>query len=466
MASFKGFMDQVVAQAPPPDEPVFRRRLREHFGTDPAALPIVAESFERSDHPNLHLALDEYVGASGRAAEILGVTSPQPHMEFHLAQLTDNETNAWMIPREGPVEYVNVSLHDDQFLACVQSGLYLIRDVDQPLALLVRGPSTLGYRNTVEVEVMARERRDAELLLGALRDAMRSRNVYRGHVISLAYEPQTGISVQFHRLPSISREGIVLPPGVLERIERQTVGFARHGERLRRAGRHLKRGLLLHGAPGTGKTLTAMYLAGQMRERTILLLTGQSIGLIAQSCAMARLLQPATIILEDVDLIAQERTHQGTGTNAVLFELLNRMDGLAEDVDVVFLLTTNRPEILEPALAARPGRIDQAIEVPLPDRECRRRLFDLYARGLEVRWAEREWLLEQTEGVSPAFIRELMRKAALFAADEAGEIVVEERHLREALHELVVEGGALTLSLLGAAGARPGAQTRPRDSCG
>ena len=57
------------------------------------------------------------------------------------------------------------------------------------------------------------------------------------------------------------------------------------------------------------------------------------------------------------------------------------MDGLADDADLLFVLTTNRPDILEPALAARPGRIDQAIEVPPPDADCRRRLLELYGKG-------------------------------------------------------------------------------------
>jgi cell division protease FtsH len=55
------------------------------------------------------------------------------------------------------------------------------------------------------------------------------------------------------------------------------------------------------------------------------------------------------------------------GENPLLFELLNEMDGLSEDADVIFTLTTNRPDLLEPTLAARPGRVDQATEIPLPD---------------------------------------------------------------------------------------------------
>ena len=173
----------------------------------------------------------------------------------------------------------------------------------------------------------------------------------------------------------------MLPAGTLERIERSTVHAARHAEALRAAGRHLKRGLLLYGPPGTGKTLSAMYVAQHLPGRTTFLMTGRTLGMLEQTCTLARLLAPATVILEDIDLIAEERTQQGTGTNALLFELLNEMDGLGEDVDVLFVLTTNRPEILEPALAARPGRVDQAVLVPLPDAECRGRLFGSTARG-------------------------------------------------------------------------------------
>ncbi|MFL5626038.1 MAG: AAA family ATPase [Ktedonobacteraceae bacterium] len=193
-----------------------------------------------------------------------------------------------------------------------------------------------------------------------------------------------------------------------------------------------------------------MYIARQMPERTVILLTGRGVGLLERSCKMARLLQPATLILEDVDLIAEERTHQDTGCNVLLFELLNQMDGLADDADILFLLTTNRPDILEPALAARPGRIDQAIEIPLPDYACRQRLFDLYGEGLTLHLDHLPQLLEQTEGVSATFIRELLRKAALFAADERAELIVEDRHIEEALRELLLEGGELTRRLLGA----------------
>ena len=69
--------------------------------------------------------------------------------------------------------------------------------------------------------------------------------------------------------------------------------------------------------------------------------------------------EPATLVLEDIDLIAEERTMPHS--HPQLYELLDQMDGLHEDADVMLLLTTNRPEILEPALASRPGRVQKGI---------------------------------------------------------------------------------------------------------
>ncbi|BCX03485.1 MAG: ATPase [Candidatus Roseilinea sp.] len=465
-ASFKGFMDTVIAQAPR-EESFFVKVLREHFGDDDLSdFPIVGENFRMADHPNLHLAMQEYLEAPGHEHTLHGVEVPNEHMGMRLATFTQEHVEAWQRPRKVPVEYVNVPLEDDRTLACVTRGLYLVHDDGRPMAVLLQGPSMSRWGpKIVQIEVMAAERAAAEDFLRTIRAAMHARNVYRGHVISLELG-EGGVAVKFHRLPTITRDGIILPKNVIERIERHAIGFTRVEAKLRSARRHMKRGLLLHGPPGTGKTLTAMHLASQMSNRTIILITGSAMGLIEEACHMARLLQPATIILEDIDLIAEERTQQNTGTNALLFELLNQMDGLSEDADVLFLLTTNRPEILEPALASRPGRIDQAILVPLPDADCRRRLIMLYSEGMTVRLRDLDGLISKTEGVSAAFIRELMRKAALFAADEGGPddgIVVEDRHINDALHELVVEGGELTKQLLGASG---GFGSRRRESCG
>ena len=348
---------------------------------------------------------------------------------------------------------MNIGLDEGRTLPCVQRGLFLIRDRGRSVAVLLNGPRSSGMKTDVTLEAMAAERDAAEKFLAAIRTLMRQQNVHRGRIVSLEAD-QSDVHVRFHRLATVDRESIILPEGLLDRIERQTIVFARHRETLLASGRHLKRGILLHGPPGTGKTLTAMYLANQMTDRTTLLLTGRSQGLIEECGRMARMLEPSMIILEDVDLVAEERTRARGGCAPLLFELLNQMDGLGDDADVVFVLTTNRPDILEPALASRPGRIDLACEVPLPDATCRRRLFDLYGKGLELD-VDIDAYVQRSEGVSAAFVRELLRKAALFSADAGDGKRVTTQHLDAALHELAIAGGDLTRSLLGARRAEP-----------
>jgi ATP-dependent 26S proteasome regulatory subunit len=140
------------------------------------------------------------------------------------------------------------------------------------------------------------------------------------------------------------------------------------------------------------------------------------------------------------------------GQHPLLFQLLNEMDGLAEDADVVFVLTTNRADLLEPALAARPGRVDQAVALELPDIEARRALFELYRGAMPVDRSGLDEVLARTEGVTASFLKELLRRAALLAAARTPEDAVLEvsaNDLSAALEELLDTRNAMTRTLLG-----------------
>jgi ATP-dependent 26S proteasome regulatory subunit len=165
---------------------------------------------------------------------------------------------------------------------------------------------------------------------------------------------------------------------------------------------------------------------------------------------LARLLQPSLVVVEDVDLIARSRDPMGNpGREILLNKLLNEMDGLREDADILFILKTNRPGHLEPSLAARPGRIDQAIEFPLPDEQCRARLIRLYARGLQLEKELLDSIVRKTRGASAAFIKELMRRAAQFQLEFSLNGSLDQTALDAALEEIVFSGGSLNLKLLG-----------------
>ncbi|MGH9129384.1 MAG: AAA family ATPase [Acidimicrobiales bacterium] len=456
-ARFNEFMEWCRGQADDKENP-FVELLRPHLGRDPRELPVLGVGFLPHDHPNLQLALDAYMAGPGRETKVIGILGARMHHDLGLSTVL-----AVPMFRPGPVDLVERPVGVDEVLACVRAGLYLVSDGGSRYAVMVcnqegpRGPE-------VRVEVLATERQQAAATLDELRRLMGEHNVYRGKVVSLGNgdmrRGMPGLGVTFHTLPQLSRGDIVLADGVLQRVERHTIGIALHREVLLAGRRHLKRGLLLHGPPGTGKTLTVMYLLAQMPERTTLLLSGKGMGAVGASCALARQLQPATVVLEDVDLVAEDRGHF-PGSNPLLFELLDEMDGLAEDADVIFLLTTNRADLLEPALAARPGRVDQAVDVALPDATCRQRLLELYARGLAMDVEDWAPVVEATDGVSASFIKELLREAALVSA-EAGDSVVTAAHVQSALQELTVAGGALTAALLGAGGDRAPTSGPPR----
>lgn len=421
-------------------------RLREHIGANPGELPSTVAEFSPAEHANLQLGLD----AVAADADILGFSTPD--LGFHAIGLGElvSEYGFGAMIRPGPVQYTDVEVGDGRVVQCVSTGVYLARHGGKPLVLvLARGRTEFGA-TILRVEGVGAEGGLVPAFLRDLRAAMRAHNVFRGKVISLQLDEQRSVTARFHQLADVPRDAVILPDGRLERLERHALGIARHSARLRAGGRHLKRGVLLHGPPGTGKTLSVTYLLGAMPGRTTVLLTGRGLGLIEQALAIARDLAPATVVFEDVDLVAAERT-MPFGDHGVLFELLNQMEGLAEDEDLLFLLTTNRPDILEPALAARPGRIDLALEIPLPDAAARHRLLDLYAAGIELDGDTRRVVVERTERSPGAFFRELVRQAALRAAlDERA--TPRAADLLAALDELLDDRATLTRRLLGQPG--------------
>jgi len=148
------------------------------------------------------------------------------------------------------------------------------------------------------------------------------------------------------------------PEATLKLLDRNVLSFVGSREQLRRLGQSTRKGILLYGPPGTGKTHTIRYLASNLPGHTTLIITAAQIALLAHYMSLARLLQPAMVVIEDVDLIARDREQMGPCDESLLNGLLNEMDGLKQDADILFILTTNRPEQLESALAAstRPSR--------------------------------------------------------------------------------------------------------------
>lgn len=450
--SFEAFLER-FREALPPRSSTLRRLATDHLGVDPSGLPSFTERLDASEHANLQLALDAFL-SSQNGWSLLGLPAELHHFgDFSLASILGGRFHGPSEPCAP--EFVRVPVDVDRTHPCLRLGVYLLSFDEAPLVVLVGFSEGHGPRPGLLLDVAAAEPDHAAAFVARIRELMHEHNVFRGKVLSFGFTEWGGFGISFHSLPAIRRDSVVLPEADLDAIERHTIGVSRNAGALLAAGRHLKRGLLLYGPPGTGKTLSVMYLCGQLPGRTTLLLSGPGAGALGQAAAIARSLQPSMVVLEDVDLVAMERTMPGMGTNPLLFQLLNEMDGLSDDADVVFVLTTNRVDLLEPALAARPGRIDQAVEIGLPDGDCRARLLELYLRDTDFDGGDLTGLVDATEGVTASFVKELVRRAVLVAALERGRESddssppVTVAHLDSALDDLLHHSAPILRSSLG-----------------
>jgi hypothetical protein len=436
------------------------RLLRDHLGAGSAGFPVVVGAWPAYDQVNVQAGLDAWLSQPDRAHEVVGLTGFR-HTDFGLADLMQTGRQRMVHVAVGSVATQALAAGPDgQTRRCVQCALYLVSTGDSRMAVLVRGPEEHGpIGDQVRIEAIGASEDDAQRALDEIRRLGLEHNVFRGQVVSFGgdvFGPHgfrfRGSQISFLSRPQVGRDQVILPAAILDGIEQQVLGVARHSARLRASGQHVKRGVLLHGAPGTGKSHTLRYLLSQLREPTIVVLSGAALGMISEACSIARSLQPALVVIEDVDLIAEERMPHG-GSHPLLFQLLNEMDGLAADADVAFVLTTNRPDMLEQALVQRPGRVDHAALLPLPDADARRRLLGLYRGSLDLA-GDVSTAIARTEGVTASFIKELLRRAALLAAEHDGDdqgqpLRVTDAQLNAALDQLLDTRNELTMALLG-----------------
>jgi len=445
-AAFRGFLDWVHATVAREDNEV-SALVRDFLGPDGMHHSVVTRELPPFEHVNLQTAVDAWAAGAGRTVEVQGIALPPHYGGLSLQMLVAGEA----LP---PLRLTAPALVDlpngpGSTLGCLRLALLLVTDENHRYVVMIQAPNE--HEPALQIEVAGLPVDLAQGLLAELDQLRAELNVYRGHLLDVSLNPMGGVILTFVDPPGVTRDDVVLPVTVLARVERHALGVADHREALLAAGQHLKRGLLLYGPPGTGKTHTTRYLMGQMTGYTRLVLTGRSLVAIGAVADLARALLPAVVVLEDVDLVAEERS-LGPASSPVLFDLLDAMDGAAPDADLLFLLTTNRADLLEPALAARPGRVDVAVEIALPDAPARERLLTLYGQNVPLALTEEDVNLavERTDGTTASFLKELIRRSVLESLhDDPALTAVTGAHLARALDDLLDAAQAVTRTLLG-----------------
>jgi cell division protease FtsH len=447
----RALLDRLLGEFEPRTrEPTLVDCIHEHVGVNPSSLPVVTERWAPHEHADVQLAIERWLQSTD-GADIIGTPHHSRRHQTLAEMLQFSRYDRGFVV--GPPDWVHLPVSPDDTHPCVSFGLYLVR-ATPAIAMLLRGPDPQSGNNAVQLEILTPDVDAARDMVAELRRLSIELSPVRGQIVTLAPPDRPGGSpIAFLRRPQLRREQLILPEATLAAVERQVLDVAAIRDRLRGAGQHLKRGLLLYGPPGTGKTHTVRYLLGRLEGATAVVLSGVALQQVSAACDLARRHQPSVVVLEDIDLVAGDRSFGPPGSNPLLFEVLNQLDGLGDDVDVGFILTTNRAEVLERALAERPGRVDEAVEISAPDATGRAQLLRLYGAECGLADLDLAGTIAATEGLTATYLRELTRRAVVTATlnrPDEDPVRVRQQDLEVATEQLQSSRAHLTRALLGA----------------
>lgn len=207
----------------------------------------------------------------------------------------------------------------------------------------------------------------------------------------------------------------------------ELVEFLSRPTRFRKLGAKIPRGVLMVGNPGTGKTLLARAIAGEAKvpffsisgSDFVEMFVGVGASRVRDMFEQAKKSAPCIIFIDEIDAVGRQRgTGLGGGNDEreqTLNQLLVEMDGFEENIGVIVIAATNRPDVLDPALL-RPGRFDRQVVVPLPDIRGREEILKVHMRKVSAgRDVEPKVIARGTPGFSGADLANLVNEAALYA---------------------------------------------------
>lgn len=210
----------------------------------------------------------------------------------------------------------------------------------------------------------------------------------------------------------------------------EIVDFLKNPKKFLDIGAQIPKGVIMMGAPGTGKTLLARAVAGEARvpffsisgSEFVEMFVGVGASRVRDLFQMAKKTAPAIIFVDEIDAVGRVRgTGVGGGNDEreqTLNQILVEMDGFEPNEKVVVMAATNRPDVLDPALL-RPGRFDRRVTIDLPDRNDRKAILEVHARKKPLQDdVNLDIIAQRTPGFSGADLQSLMNEGAILAARE------------------------------------------------
>ncbi len=303
--------------------------------------------------------------------------------------------------------YIDVNTNYDKRENLMIDGQLLVKKSTHRLIITV--DVNMRWRNSFLVEGRSKKQ-TGEFVAGVLA-LVREQNFYRGKKIEFR-----GNSLRFLDLKDRSWESIILDEGTKKEIKANTTSFLRKKDIWESYGIPPKRGVLLAGEPGTGKTIICKALMAEADELTCISITAYAMDeddYFTDLYELAEDLSPCLVFIEDIDLVGQNREEFGYQKGNALLSLLSVLDGIEEKKEIVTIATTNCLEMLDKALSQRPSRFDRVIRLPCPGLEERRELVSRLCRKIPLGEKLQEYVARRTEGCTPAQVQEVIHRLVI-----------------------------------------------------
>ncbi|MCC5828112.1 MAG: ATP-binding protein [Phycisphaeraceae bacterium] len=303
-----------------------------------------------------------------------------------------------------PPKFETVTIRDKS-ISVPQNVAYFLEDsAENERLLIVVERSVIGER---QVGIAAR---DAGRWLERLREYAMQNNFLRGESFDLSGE--------IVPLESISMSDVVLTPEQERTVRLHILGVPKLLEKLAAEGVRYQRGVLLEGPPGCGKSMLLRAIASQMQGVSVCLATPNQLAghnVVEELQMLLKMTHPCVVAIEELDVFGRDRS---LAQSPAMAELMQVMDGLRNIPGLLWIATTNRPEEVELALADRPGRFDRRIVFGPLVSEYRRRLIERFIQPGYLDASTLTMVVERTDGLTGAQIRELCNTIALIALDD------------------------------------------------
>lgn len=419
----RGMQEQLEDQLDINESNPYDELIAEYLDTDRSGLSLECKSYPSYKKNLMVLAINSIIKERYNGGGF----------SFGISEFEETQT---------PPKYITVKSSPVKEEKCLLNGFQQLESKDGvKFVIEVDCMNKMPYFNVITTK----EDSDfSKVFINEIDSFMTNRNVYKGQIVEVNVDG----TLDFMKINNRTWDDVIIPDDIKNEIISNAIWPIEKSDIFRKNGLPTKRGIMLEGKPGVGKTMAISVISNQMiGKATTIWIPARSVNQaddIAQIYTAARELSPSILLFEDIDLIATDRGVAGN-YSPILGELLGQLDGLENNDCIITIATTNYPESIEKALRDRPSRFDRRIQFDLPNEEARKKMLDIFISKVNLdEDVDLDEIAKRSEGFTGAYMRELVSTAVIESIREnieASDITVSRKHLLAAINKFRGDSG-------------------------